>query len=342
MSKLIRSPSKPSNMSKQTVYSEETRTILRRIYLVMAIATTSIALVNLFTGNARAAALVGVLALVAMGNLQLLKKAQVTATIFITTISIIGIYTLILTVGNGIRETGTAYATALIFSSLILKRKTMLFIIAFILLCIAWLVLGEMNGWFVIDYTPHSPFVALVSNSILITATAVVSYYLISINKRSLKSAILEVENQKQLEDEKKGTINDNLEQVDKYNQHVSSMLNMATTILDIELMNKSARNGEILDLRNHTQSIKTARQPNIANNLLAEIKLSDYIANLKTKGASIALETEAMISANKASQLGLIIMEVIKAGKRPQVTIDKNDKDQSHEKEKCPFFIGQ
>lgn len=91
-------------------------------------------------------------------------------------ISLTGVVTMLGTAGAGIRDIGIiAYPAILIIASLILRRNTSLLLTVFILACLAWLVFGEIYGWYqpltsVSTQTRHFLITAIV---IILTAFAV-------------------------------------------------------------------------------------------------------------------------------------------------------------------------
>lgn len=114
--------------------------------------------------------------LIVLAALLLNRRGRTETAGSLIAISLTGMVTMLGTAGAGIRDIGIiAYPAILIIASLILRRNTSLLLTVFILACLAWLVFGEIYGWYqplttVSTQTRHFLITAIV---IILTAFAV-------------------------------------------------------------------------------------------------------------------------------------------------------------------------
>lgn len=146
------------------------RTALTWIALSVLIGQTFILAIFLETGTTaqHIVLTIGALAVLAAFALNLRGRTELAGGLI--AISLTAMVTLLATVGVGIRDIGIiAYPAILIIASLILRRNTSLLLAAFALACLAWLVYGEIYGW----YQPQAPS-QIQERHFLITAIVII------------------------------------------------------------------------------------------------------------------------------------------------------------------------
>ncbi len=92
---------------------------------------------------------------------------------FLLGLVLISMITLVGTLGQGIHHlSNLGYPAVLIVASLVIRRRTMIFLTIYTLICIAWLVFGEIAGLFTPEPITHSIPGDFFSATLLIVATA--------------------------------------------------------------------------------------------------------------------------------------------------------------------------
>ncbi|MFN8384660.1 MAG: GAF domain-containing sensor histidine kinase [Anaerolineales bacterium] len=95
------------------------------------------------------------------------------AAIFLSLVLIL-INTMLATNGLGIHHVSVlAYPAILIVASLVTKKRTMIFLTAFVIVCVGWLVFGELNRWYIPSTLVSSVPGDFFSAAIIITLTAI-------------------------------------------------------------------------------------------------------------------------------------------------------------------------
>ena len=109
--------------------------------------------------------------------------------------------TVLSTIGQGIYDIGTmAFPAILIIASLVLKRNSVIYLTALIILCNAWLVFGAYYGLYQPSYPEQSFPRQFVITSLILLITMVAVYILSNTVRRSLASAKKEVEERQKVE----------------------------------------------------------------------------------------------------------------------------------------------
>jgi hypothetical protein len=116
---------------------------------------------------------VAAMPLVLVGMYFSARRAFEPATIFLSTILFVMI-TLISTSGNGIHHLGNlGFPAILILSSLVIRKKTLVFLTGFAIVCVAWLVFGELLGLYTPQAWEHSVPGDFYSVAMILIATTV-------------------------------------------------------------------------------------------------------------------------------------------------------------------------
>jgi signal transduction histidine kinase len=206
-------------MNKKTSYTEPLSEVLRRraygneeqiaetlrwvayssLIILLALIT------NQLTRGMYVAALVvflGALAIVV--SLVLIRKGMLSLPLAIFTITAILLITYISTVGQGIYDVAViGFPLVLIVTGLILRGRVIPYLTTFIILCMAWLVFGDILGFYSpsINTKSKTEDFFYASAIILVTSTAV--HYLVRNIHRSLSRAQEEIAEREKAEKER-------------------------------------------------------------------------------------------------------------------------------------------
>ncbi len=109
--------------------------------------------------------------------------------------------TILATLGQGVYDIGTkAFPVILIIASLILKRNKIIYLTGFIILCNAWLIFGDIYGFYQPIYPQESYFRQFIISSLILIITMVALYTLSDMVHNSLVATRNELQERKKVE----------------------------------------------------------------------------------------------------------------------------------------------
>ncbi|MEP7135446.1 MAG: ATP-binding protein [Chloroflexota bacterium] len=210
-------------MEKKPRYTEPLSTVLRRhphgskteinstirwvaisaLFLFLILIIT-----NLISGNYRNALTIAVGIIPILGSILFLRKNVVSVPSTILAVTIILLITWLATFGQGIHDIGLlGYPVILIVAGLVLRGRVILNLVILIILCLAWLVFGNLAGLYeplqVISSNPEDFFITSVI--ILVAGNAI--YRLVKNVYENLSTAEREIEERERVEKEREALI---------------------------------------------------------------------------------------------------------------------------------------
>jgi signal transduction histidine kinase len=211
-------------MKKKPRYTEPLSTVLRRhphgnkteiTSTVRWVAVTSLFLflvlitTNLISGNYRNALAIAVGVIPILGSIIFLRKNAVSVPSTTLAVTIILLITWLATFGQGIHDIGLlGYPVILIVAGLVLRGQVILYLAILIILCMGWLVFGDLAGLyepiqFIRSASPEDFFIASVI--ILVAGNAI--YRLVKNVYDNLSTAEREIEERERVEKEREELI---------------------------------------------------------------------------------------------------------------------------------------
>jgi len=187
------------------VSSDTNNTAVRRILLwltLLILIAQSIVALSLLLGGSKGDAIIaaiGLLPILTATGLAYRRQVQLAGGVTAVTLTLI--ITILATIGQGIYDIGTmAFPAILIIASLILKRNTIIYLSGFILLCNAWLVFGDIYGFYEPIYPNESYFRQFVITSIILIIAMIAVYILSDMVRNSLIKTQNELWERKKIE----------------------------------------------------------------------------------------------------------------------------------------------
>jgi signal transduction histidine kinase len=173
------------------------------LFLFMVLTIT-----NLISGNYRAALTIAIGLVPILGSILFLRKNAISVPSTVLAVTIILLITLLATFGQGIHDLGLlGYPVILIVAGLILRGRVILYLAILIILCLGWLVFGDIYGLYepirVFSGNPEDFFIASVI--ILVAGNAI--YRLVKNVYENLAMAEREIEERERIEKEREKLI---------------------------------------------------------------------------------------------------------------------------------------
>jgi diguanylate cyclase (GGDEF)-like protein/PAS domain S-box-containing protein len=135
--------------------------------------------------------------------LAMLSKGKLSASSYIATGIFIGFTTLFATTGHGIHDyIIITYPAIIMFAGLTNQRRGLVVSTLLTLASLVWLVLGEINGWFVVRKTYVPDLVDLVAICLLVVIAATAVHLLVSNLEYGLAQTWRELANRQRVEEE--------------------------------------------------------------------------------------------------------------------------------------------
>jgi PAS domain S-box-containing protein len=137
--------------------------------------------IHMFTGETTTALILalGLIPVPVTFYLVRAKHFEIAATFLAAALIVMN--TLIATNRLGIHSVNTlGYVIILILVSLVTSRRTMIFLISFTVLCLAWLVFGEIGGWYIPRGIEKGTLGDFFATTLIVVLTAVIAYRLTS------------------------------------------------------------------------------------------------------------------------------------------------------------------
>jgi signal transduction histidine kinase len=203
-------------MSKKTIYKEPISTALRRrtegneeqlarILRWVAFSSLFIVLVLIFTQLLRrrygesVLLLVGILPILI--SIILIRKGMLSFPVSILAVNITLLLTYIASIGNGIYDISLiGFPVVLIITGLILKGRVIPYLAGLIILCLAWLVFGDILGFYDPEKVEDSNMVDFFFASAIILVTSNAVYLLVRNIHYSLSLAQKEIARREKVE----------------------------------------------------------------------------------------------------------------------------------------------
>lgn len=160
----------------------DVQSISRIFYLFIVVTMFGIAagiLIVLTTNNTVAAAILALGFIPAFLSLYLVRIRQFEAAAATLAVFFILMNTLLSTRGLGIHSINNfAYPIVLIIGSLVVNRRIIFLLTALTVLCLGWLVFGELNGWYQVGGLERSVPGDFLSASVIVILTAIMAHWL--------------------------------------------------------------------------------------------------------------------------------------------------------------------
>ena len=144
------------------------------IALIIATLVAGI-VVHLSTNNVFSATVMAVSILPVLGSLYFVRQAKLEVAAVFLSIVLITAITITATHGLGIHHIGiVGYAPILIIASLVTRKRTLVFITLYTILCAGWLVFGELSGAYKPDVLMRSVAGDFFAVLVILTSTAII------------------------------------------------------------------------------------------------------------------------------------------------------------------------
>lgn len=175
--------------------------ILQRILLIIAGFLSILLIFQLYWGNPAGVWGLVVLIMFTAAVFWLARRGQPRAASFLLALILLGVVTVISTLGQGIHDiTNVAYPAILVGMSLLLKRTALFSLTILTIIAVGWLVLGAVSGLFV----PQSHAVGTLADFVVVTVvlliTAVTVQLLTNNMRQNLAQAQQEIAERKETE----------------------------------------------------------------------------------------------------------------------------------------------
>ena len=187
--------------------TEITNTI-RWVALISLLLFITLIITNLISDNMRNVAAISVGLVPIVVSILYLRKNAITAPSTILAVTIILLITWLATTGQGIHDIGLlGYPVILIVAGLILLGRVILYLAILIILCLAWLVFGDVYGLYVpVRFISGNPDDFFIASVVILTAGNTI-YKLVKNVYDNLSRAEQEIAMREQAEAERESTI---------------------------------------------------------------------------------------------------------------------------------------
>ena len=287
---------------------------LTALFLFLVLAVT-----NLISGNYRNALAIAVGIIPILSSILFLRKNAITLPSTVLAVTIILLITWLATFGQGIHDIGLlGFPVILIVAGLILRGRVILYLAILIILCIGWLVFGDINGLYQpvrsIAGSPQDFFIA--SIVILVAGNAV--YRLVNNVYENLSRAEREIEERERVEKERERLIQQlksKNQELDRFAIRVSHDLKtpLITVAGFLGFLEKDIKEG------NYERVDKNAAQINDAAKKMG--KFVDELLDLSRVGRIVNPPTDAPFDAIVLE--ALTAAEGILKARQAQVTVE-------------------
>lgn len=182
----------------------DTQNISRIFYLFITMTLTGIAagiFIVLTTNNTISAAILAAGFLPALFSLYLVQTGRFEAAAATLAVFFILMNTVLSTRGLGIHSINNfAFPIVLIIGSLVVNKRIMFLLTTLTVLCLGWLVFGELNGWYQVNVLERSVPGDFLSASLITILTAVMAHRLTDALFKGFLRLRVEIEERKKLE----------------------------------------------------------------------------------------------------------------------------------------------
>ncbi|MBM3179594.1 MAG: GAF domain-containing protein [Chloroflexi bacterium] len=156
----------------------------------------------LTTNNMTAALLLGLGLFPALLSWRLMRAKRFEAAAGSLAVFFILLNTLLSTMGLGIHSINNiAFPVVLIIGSLVVNRRVMFLLTTLTVLCLGWLVFGELNGWYTVGVLERSVPGDFLSASLIVIVTAIMAYRLTDSLFKGFHRLNAEIEERNKLEE---------------------------------------------------------------------------------------------------------------------------------------------
>lgn len=297
-------------------------------YLLLSLITGfSIFLVErIFTGDPVSFVIILATLVFLLFSLFLVYRRILKPIIFMITISLVVVITLLSTIGQGIHDISTiGYPIILIIAILLLKRHSFYFITAMLLACIAWLVFGSAAGL----YTPRphgngdlGDFV-LVGTMLLIAAFA--TFQIRESIRFSLEQAAAELQEKENLGRALQTNLGEKELLLKEIHHRVKNTMNVVISLINLQkgkIESKEKYLEVFQDISNRIYSIALVHDRLYTTGDLSHINMKEYIeimirhlsAIFDTGGQIKIVSTveNILLDIEKAIPCGIILNETV------------------------------
>jgi len=261
-----------------------------------------------------------------LSSLIMIRKHILKPAIFITTLALLMVVTLLSTLGQGIHDiSNIGYPIILIISTLLLRKRSFFFLTGVSLLCVAWLVFGSAAG----VYTPRphgrgdaGDFV-IVGTMLLIAAFT--SYQIMASIRFSLKKAAEEIRHREKIGKTLQTNLAEKEMLLQEIHHRVKNTLNVIISLINLQ-KGKADTREKVLDafedIQNRIYSISLVHERLYTSGDLSHINMKEYV-ELMTRHLSTFFSTDdhieivssvedMLLEIDKAIPCGIILNETV------------------------------
>jgi diguanylate cyclase (GGDEF)-like protein/PAS domain S-box-containing protein len=194
-------------ISVNELYKQEEDRRMARILFIMILVYLAVSLIVLIMdqvwGRGSLALFLIIGAILQFFPLAALFKGKLSASSYAAMTIYIGLTTLFATTGQGIHDyVIMIYPAIMMFAGLTNQRRGLIISTLLVLVSLVWLILGEMNGWFVVQKTFVPNLLDMVAAPLLIITAALAVHLLVSNLEHGLAQTWHELANRKRMEKE--------------------------------------------------------------------------------------------------------------------------------------------
>ncbi|SNT13169.1 Histidine kinase [Ekhidna lutea] len=279
--------------------------ILFNILLIIPLLAVLIIVMNFTLGNITVAAVVFSIIPICLVCIWLLKKkgsVRLTMSILIGVLLAVSIGAC--TFGKGIHAIGIVILPVIIvFSSLVLSARGILFTVLGCLAGIAWLTLGDIYGLYEPNYNSPTSFASMVVIFSILFSHLFVSFSLVKATKKGINEARDEVLSQRKIQKE----ISSNLEVktllLQQIHHRVKNNLALINSLIDLQMFENKDSKELLHGLQDRVETIARAHDPLYHTDDYREVSLKPYFEKL--------LSTFMMSSNNYDIKFDLIDVQI-------------------------------
>ncbi|MBK9926805.1 MAG: PAS domain S-box protein [Anaerolineales bacterium] len=178
-----------SRLLEPNTIKTTTRIVLFRLSILILLSMGGIFALQILSGNTQDATILAPSIIPILFALWLTHRDRIELAGTVIAVSLIAVFTALATVGQGPYDIGAVvFPSILIIASLILKRRTVLYLMGLIILCNAWLTLGAVYGLYHPTYPQSSHIGQFVVTSLILLITMSAVYVLSNIIRSSLNT----------------------------------------------------------------------------------------------------------------------------------------------------------
>ena len=131
-------------------------------------------IINLAENDTFAAAILGICAVPVLASLYFVRHKLFEIAATFLAVVLISLITIVVTNGEGIHQISVlSYPAVLVVASLVVRKRTMVFLTLYIIACVAWLIFGEYYSIYTPDVTSRSTLGEFVIAIIILGSTAI-------------------------------------------------------------------------------------------------------------------------------------------------------------------------